>query len=328
MQDLLTVCETHTRKNGYEYNVTKTQYMHNYRNDKPLHLYGSPVPRVSEFVYLGVTMTIDGVDEHAHLNRRLTSFETRKPLWTTVGIRKNGYSPRLSLNTVKTFLLSRLNYGLGLLSPKGLAARLLNQALIEGTKMALGGARNTNQKLMLALAGVQDAESTIKKSKSSIKKQLTQSAENQNTLAFALMQDHTKWPMELLTGILNSDDVVPHSLTHPILKRTALSPLTQKRAVRYLLAQFPPINTKCTKCNEWLNHRHHLTCPGLTMLTIPQYSPKPPFTHANLNKLKTSTATELDLALWAGPLTKTSFAKTIDEIFSGIAELIPGNRPA
>ncbi|TPX39595.1 hypothetical protein SeMB42_g06310 [Synchytrium endobioticum] len=127
--------------------------MHNYRNDKPLHLYGSPVP----------------------------SFETRKPLWTTVGIRKNGYSPRLSLNTVKTFLLSRLNYGLGLLSPKGLAARLLNQALIEGTKMALGGARNTNQKLMLALAGVQDAESTIKKSKSSIKKQLTQSAENQNT---------------------------------------------------------------------------------------------------------------------------------------------------
>ncbi|TPX46426.1 hypothetical protein SeMB42_g03702 [Synchytrium endobioticum] len=97
-------------------------------------------------------------------------------------------------------LFSRLNYGLGLLSPKGLAARLLNQALIEGTKMALGGARNTNQKLMLALAGVQDAESTIKKSKSSIKKQLTQSAENQNTLAFALMQDHTKWPMELLTA--------------------------------------------------------------------------------------------------------------------------------
>ncbi|TPX45463.1 hypothetical protein SeLEV6574_g03859 [Synchytrium endobioticum] len=212
-------------------------------------------------------------------------------------------------------------------SSKGQTARLLNQTLTEGTKMALGGARNTNQRPMLTLAGVRDAECMIKKSKFSIKKQLTQSAEEKSTLASALIQDHTKWPTGLLTGIINSNDAIPHSRTHSILKRTALSPLTQKRAIRYLLAQFPPVNTKCTKCNEWLNHRHHLTCPGLTMPTIPQYTPKLPFTYASLNKLKTSTATELDLALWAGPLTNTSFAKTIDEIFSGIAELIPGNRP-
>ncbi|TPX45926.1 hypothetical protein SeLEV6574_g03552 [Synchytrium endobioticum] len=89
---------------------------------------------------------------------------------------------------VKAFLLNRLNYGLGLLSPKDHTARLLNQTLIEGTKMALGGARNTNQKLMLTLAvrilkltRVQDAECMIKKSKSSIKKQLTKSAEDQST---------------------------------------------------------------------------------------------------------------------------------------------------
>ena len=109
MRQLLQVCEDHSLEHNYRFNPRKCE---SFAPDNTYSLYGQPVTRCTEFKYLGIYFSQDGINWDRHVEQMIVKAQRAVNFFKVLGA--NGYcmGERTKLMIYKTFIRSRMEYGL------------------------------------------------------------------------------------------------------------------------------------------------------------------------------------------------------------------------
>jgi hypothetical protein len=122
LEELLDTCEKHARLNRYRFNVPKCCLLlePQVAQHEPLLLHNQELPISSDFVYLGCTFTINGIDWDEHFKRLGAKAMGSAAKLSGAGLcaRNIGLSTALSL--FGSFVRPILEYGMALAPTKGL----------------------------------------------------------------------------------------------------------------------------------------------------------------------------------------------------------------
>lgn len=120
LQEALKCCEVWAAKFGLDFGIKKCGVVGGDSNVFTIN--NTTLPHVSQYKYLGIEFNADGIAWSKFHSRVLTKAESTLGMLFKCATSEWGHATRLAL--VKTFVLSRLQYGLGLLAHQiGLAKR-------------------------------------------------------------------------------------------------------------------------------------------------------------------------------------------------------------
>lgn len=125
MKRLLRVCEEHSFRNNYRFNVRKCE---TFAPAGTYRIYGEPVIPTDRFKYLGIHFSAKGIDWPYHIDVITKKALKTAAFFKSIGMNGYGMGERVKLTVYKLFIRSRMEYGLAIMPRiKGLL-KLWNQS--------------------------------------------------------------------------------------------------------------------------------------------------------------------------------------------------------
>jgi hypothetical protein len=117
MQALLNECEAFSIERRFRFAPMKCAYTDDPKREAwtPI-IHDTPIPLVSSFRYLGVTMHHRGIDRLAHVEAMAASSNDALRFFRQIGFHGNGFDIKTKTHLYRTFIRSRLEYGLQVMS--------------------------------------------------------------------------------------------------------------------------------------------------------------------------------------------------------------------
>ncbi|KAG1131666.1 hypothetical protein G6F38_013360 [Rhizopus arrhizus] len=117
---MLKLCEEHSLSLGYRWNPTKCAVLNHpplsssSSSSDRLQLYGTPLPLVDEFVYLGVPFVKSGLSAPSLVSLRSPGVIKVMAILNKIGVNRQGFSLLLCSRIYATFVRPKFEYGLAI----------------------------------------------------------------------------------------------------------------------------------------------------------------------------------------------------------------------
>lgn len=155
MSRLLKICEEFSVEYNFRFNPTKCEVVGHREEDQiNLTLYGNELKLSNCFVYLGMNMTKEGLDNLAHLKRLVSKATDCANMLRTVGYNGWGFGIKTKRRIYETFIRPILEYGLSLIKPTVENMKLLERAQHAALAVMFSVSTNTSYSKLRVLAGV------------------------------------------------------------------------------------------------------------------------------------------------------------------------------
>ena len=118
-------------------------------------LYGRSLVRSPHFTYLGMKMTVKGIDSQSHVARLASKAVDATNILRSIGFNGNGYSIEVKRRIYETFIRPKLEYGLHIIRPDATTLRLLSRAQGYAMHTMMGVGRTCSRAALRALTGIQ-----------------------------------------------------------------------------------------------------------------------------------------------------------------------------
>lgn len=116
LQKLLDRAQAHAVANYYRFATSKCVVIGSEKNLRDNRLYGKVLPKAKSFCYLGVEMNVNGIDPKAHVSNICKKAAAAIPFFRSVGMNGRGFSVKSKIGMYKSFIRSRIEYGLSILN--------------------------------------------------------------------------------------------------------------------------------------------------------------------------------------------------------------------
>ncbi|KAG0868148.1 hypothetical protein G6F15_012243 [Rhizopus arrhizus] len=118
VKEMLKLCEEHSLSLGYRWNPTKCAVLNHPPSSSSssdrLQLYGTPLPLVDEFVYLGVPFVKSGLSAPSLVSLRSPGVIKVMAILNKIGVNRQGFSLLLCSRIYATFVRPKFEYGLAI----------------------------------------------------------------------------------------------------------------------------------------------------------------------------------------------------------------------
>jgi len=151
LQRLLGVAEAHSDETNYKFNPAKCEVMN---CSETVKLYGEPIPRCTQFKYLGVWFNEQGADWKLHCQKMSDKANTVVNFWRSVGFNPGGFGIRTRRFIYVCFIRPVLEYGLAILPELKIALKELQKAQGRALCAMYGTAPNASRAALETLTAV------------------------------------------------------------------------------------------------------------------------------------------------------------------------------
>lgn len=130
LSKMLEVCEQFSQDRGFRFSPAKCvcDCLTTRSGTGGKQLYGTPLARNDSFIYLGITMSVKGVDGLGHVTRMALKTCDAANLMRSIGANGHGFGTAAKKRHYETFVRPRLEYGLQLLGPNKAVLHVLEKA--------------------------------------------------------------------------------------------------------------------------------------------------------------------------------------------------------
>jgi Reverse transcriptase (RNA-dependent DNA polymerase)/Endonuclease-reverse transcriptase len=113
MSELLKICEEHAKENNYLFNTSKSAFTRDpMDNMVKLSLHGIEVPFVKNFCYLGIQFNYKGIDKREQIAATAEKITKSVNFFKHLGMHGGGFHLKTKVSIYKSFIRSRMEYGL------------------------------------------------------------------------------------------------------------------------------------------------------------------------------------------------------------------------
>jgi hypothetical protein len=114
MDEMLKICEVHSKKNNYRYNIKKCEIISNDGDNIKFHIYSEELKNCKNFIYLGVTINEKGINWTEHWKKLKTKSDKVMGMLRDFGCNSSGFNIKTCGRLYKIFIQPIMEYGLGL----------------------------------------------------------------------------------------------------------------------------------------------------------------------------------------------------------------------
>ncbi|KAG1445310.1 hypothetical protein G6F56_009960 [Rhizopus delemar] len=141
VQQMLRLAEQHSLSLGYRWNPMKCAVLnHSPSSDKDhIQLYGTPLPLVSNFTYLGMPFVKTGLSAAMVVSLRSPGVLKLMGILNMIGVNRQGFSLLLCARIYATFVRPKFEYGLAISKFSAAQAKAINQLQDKCLRMMVGG---------------------------------------------------------------------------------------------------------------------------------------------------------------------------------------------
>ena len=124
MKVLIKKCEEHSIENYYRYNVKKCVIFKS-DTEAQIKIYEEIIPESCSFEYLGYTFDHKGINSNKHIQRISEKVDAASRYMYSLGLNFRDFEPKTNVTLFKSFIRSKLEYGLAITTPtKGLMKKI------------------------------------------------------------------------------------------------------------------------------------------------------------------------------------------------------------
>ena len=116
MNSLLKIAECVSSKKHFQFNLSKCAYVNQERIS--LWLCGQKITKVGMFTYLGIQVNAKGIDTKAHIKECREKMKRTALFFTRIGLNGKGYRLGTKVTFYKTFIRSKMEYGIAVMKVK------------------------------------------------------------------------------------------------------------------------------------------------------------------------------------------------------------------
>lgn len=162
---MLQLAEQHSYELGYRWNPLKCAVLNHPSTTSStsssfsLSLYGTPLPRVDEFVYLGVPFVKNGLSTPALLSHRSPGALKAMGILNRIGVNRQGFSLSLCARLYSTFVRPKFEYGLAISNFRGPDYDRLEKLQDRCLRILFGGRHNASTAVFKHLTTLPDMRS-------------------------------------------------------------------------------------------------------------------------------------------------------------------------
>lgn len=161
VQQMLNLAASHSHELGYRWSPSKCAILNAPSSGTPLSLYGSVLPTVDEFVYLGVPFRSSGLYGPGILALRKASAVKTMALLVSVGAHRNGFALLLSSRLYTCFIRPKIEYGLAISNLSGADLKHFDDVQNKLVSMFIGGSWFNVAKHITCLPPMQHRYNTL-----------------------------------------------------------------------------------------------------------------------------------------------------------------------
>ncbi|KAG1441181.1 hypothetical protein G6F56_011601 [Rhizopus delemar] len=141
VQQMLRLAEQHSFSLGYRWNPMKCAVLNHSpsSNEDHIQLYGTPLPLVSDFTYLGMPFVKTGLSAAMVLSLRSPGVLKLMGILNMIGVNRQGFSLLLCARIYSTFVRPKFEYGLAISKFSAAQAKTIDQLQDKCLRMMVGG---------------------------------------------------------------------------------------------------------------------------------------------------------------------------------------------
>lgn len=160
VQHMLDIASDHSYTLGYRWNPKKCAVVNapSPTSSTTLNfefiLYGEKLPRVEEFIYLGVPICKKGISGPSILEHRSAGAIKNMALLTSVGVHRNGFSLLLCARLYKMFIRPKIEYGIAICNLNSVTIKSFEKLQDRLVGMFIGSTHTAVAKHILVIPGM------------------------------------------------------------------------------------------------------------------------------------------------------------------------------
>lgn len=151
LQRILHEAEAFSKEMNFRFSPTKCEVMN---SDVAITIYGQPLPRCTQFKYLGVWFGPGGADWRLHFHKMVEKGRNQLSFWRSIGFNSSGFKLRTRRMVYVTFLRPVVEYCLSISPGVKHITDALESFQSEALRACFSVGKCTSQAAMRALAGV------------------------------------------------------------------------------------------------------------------------------------------------------------------------------
>ena len=151
MRYALELCEEHSKRFCFRWKASKTKWVSNNTNEN-FTLYGEEIERVDRFEYLGIPFGFEGIDSRMLVQKNIARTEGASMMLYKLGVNAYGFRPDRCVVAWKSFVRSKLDYGLAVVKLTNNDYKALDRAQRNSLRRIFGGSKGTSLDVMLRLS--------------------------------------------------------------------------------------------------------------------------------------------------------------------------------
>lgn len=129
MNTLLKIAECVSRRKHFQFNLSKCAYVN--KEKISLWLCGQKITKVEVFTYLGIQVNAKGIDVKAHIKESKEKMKRTALFFTRMGLNGKGYRLSTKVTFYKTFIRSRMEYGIAIMKVKKKERKVIERIQYE-----------------------------------------------------------------------------------------------------------------------------------------------------------------------------------------------------
>ena len=154
MTNLLEIAQESAIENNYRFNIDKCAYTCN-RNIE-IKLNDKAIKKVSIFNYLGINFKHNGISSNDHFTEKRRILSQQIQFFSMLGMNASGYTIKTKVLLYKSFIRSRLEYGLQIFKPTKKLIKVLNQIQYEALCKMFSISRKSSLRILQQITGIVD----------------------------------------------------------------------------------------------------------------------------------------------------------------------------
>ena len=156
MERYLKECEAFAQESCFKFQATKCEIVAEKEvNTENCTLHGQTLRRSASFVYLGITLDTNGINEIAHATRLCSKTVDSINMMRSVGYNGGGFSTKVKKRLYETFIRPKLEYGLQIIQPRGAVLKMIEQTQHYALCAMFSVGRTTSNARLCGMTGIQ-----------------------------------------------------------------------------------------------------------------------------------------------------------------------------
>jgi hypothetical protein len=154
MNRLLTMCLEHSNNNNYRFSPKKCVFLSKMKPPKPIMMGNNELERVANFCYLGIYFNFKGFDKNAQIQATKAKALKTEKFFKRIGMNSGGWHLASKIAVYKSFIRSKLEYGLAILEYTKKQVDEIDKVQREALCDMLGVPRNSSASTLRVLTGL------------------------------------------------------------------------------------------------------------------------------------------------------------------------------